>query len=182
MRKTIFILALTLLSMSSITSMAQTSTIASFQGNQPDYSVTTNADSTGAMLADGVDTLEIKGGEGMPSMEFIAWILALLLGGPTSIVAYCRAWILRRRGNSCIRCRRALQLASFLILATGIILLVIRVAGNLSALDMREDDAASLASLHLGIAMALKLFAISLIAATVGMVAILLLPFDKKTT
>jgi len=179
MRKTIFILGLCLLSLSSISSMAQTSTITSSPGH--DSAFATNQPPAGALqLKDGADLSEIRFDDS-PSYESIAMMLSLLFGVPTIIVAYCRAWILHRRGNPIIRCRRALQLASLLILATGILHVVLRIASHVDImLTASLPESESRFMLLLNISITFKQFAVSLIAATVGMVAILLLPFDQK--
>ena len=179
MRKKLFILALCLLSLSSFTSMAQTSTITSFNGS--DSAFASNQPPAGAFPLDGeAGRSEIRFVDPVP-YESIAWMLSLLIGVPTIIVAYCRAWILHRRGTPIIRCRRALQLASLLIMAAGILLVVLKVASQVSCIDLNSFPGPALRAMFiLNMVWLLRLFAISLIAATVGVVAILLLPIDQK--
>ena len=180
MRKILFILAVCLLS---LTSMAQTSTITSFQGN--DSAFATNQPPAGALqLEEGADLSDLSDimiVDPVP-YESIAWMLSLFFGVPAIIIAYCRAWILHRRGSPIIRCRRALQLASLLILVTGILLVVLKVASQVSSITDPNSfpEPAFRAMLLMNVAMVLRLFAVSLTAATVGAVAILMLPFEQN--
>lgn len=182
MRKTLFILALCLVSMVSSLSMAQTSTITSFQGNDPAFA-SIDPPAGALQLEEGADLSDLSDiviVDPVP-YESIAWMLALFFGVPAIIIAYCRAWILHRRGSPIIRCRRALQLASLLILVTGILLVVFKVASQVSFIDANIFPGPAERAMHIqNVVWILRLFAISLIAATVGMVAILLLPIEKS--
>ena len=176
MRTILFILGLCLLS---LTSMAQASSNTAFQGNGSALAAS-NPPAGELQLEEGADLSEIRIVDPVP-YESIAWMLSLLFGVPTIIIAYCRAWILHRRGSPIIRCRRALQLASLLILITGILLVILKVASQVSFIDANSfPGPAFRAMLLMNLAMVLRLFAVSLTAATVGMVAILLLPIDQK--
>jgi ACR3 family arsenite efflux pump ArsB len=131
-------------------------------------------------LEEGVNLDEVRFVEPVP-FDTIAWALAILVGVPAIIVAYCRAWTARRKGKPIDTHRRVILLASIIIASTGVLMVVLKTASSLWFISTTSfTGAAARAMLFLNVAWAFRLFAVSLIAATVGLVGVLLLPVERK--
>lgn len=132
-------------------------------------------------LKEGVKLNEVRFVDPVP-FDTIIWALAILIGVPTIIATYCRAFSARRRGKPVDAHRKVLLLASVVIISTGVLLVVLRSASSLSFISADSDNIgpAATAILLCNLAWSFRLLAVSLIAGTLGVVAVLMMPSERK--
>lgn len=113
-------------------------------------------------------------------VEAIACALALLIGVPAIIAAYCRSWIIHRRGGNISTHRTVILVASVALASTGMLKLVHEIATAFEFMGTYSNAGpAARAMLFLNVAHSFNLFTVSLLAATIGIIACLLLPTEK---
>lgn len=115
-------------------------------------------------------------------VEAVAWALALLIGVPSIISAYFRAWIIHRRGGNINAHRKIILVASVALASTGVLMFAQGLACPLEMMASLPIGPATKAMFFLNVAHSLKQLTVSLLATTAGVLACILLPAKRPIT
>lgn len=117
-----------------------------------------------------------------PPFRLVAWTVAMLLGTPTILVAYGLAWRACRKKRPTVMHRKIILIATVLVFSTGLILLLLNLVEASSIPGAMAWGAAMQNLMAFQVAQGCHNFALSVAVSTVGIIAALTMPAERKAT
>ena len=115
-----------------------------------------------------------------PPFRLVAWTVVMLFGTPTILVTYGLAWRARRKNRPTVTHRKIVLIATVLVFATGLILLLLNLMEASWIPVTAARGAAAQEMMRALIAQGCGCFALSVAVSTVGLLAVLTMPSERK--